>query len=300
MTRKMAAGAVALTLMLAACGGDEGDGAKAGGAAKTTAAAGPLTLDQLKAKTEERCLTFTREVLAYPLPEKASEHDAWLEALRRIERRLIDDLRDLRPPEGQAAAYRKALDAREALLRRKAVTLEQTERAASQLAPFNPHACRYWGVRAFGKDGVQFQGDQASYCFEDALKIEAQARRVRRGTGSPTAAVKRVAKTRERSARLMDVEPPGRGAAKRWDELRAAVDDLGETVARLPSLETEAQADAYNADMNGALMRAGAATWTLGIGSCDFSDPLDDLTEAVDARAEREDEDDGGPAGEAA
>jgi hypothetical protein len=289
-----AACAAALGLTLAACGGDGGGEAKAG-AAKTTATttAGPLTLDQLKARTEERCLAFTREVLAYPLPDKASEHDAWLEALRRIERRLIDDLRDLRPPHGQAAAYRKALDAREALLRRKAVTLEQTERAASQLAPFNPHACRYWGVRAFGKDGIQFQGDQASYCFADTMEIEKATTRVRRRTGSPTAAVDEVAQTLEKSARLMDVEPPGRGAAKRWDELRATVDDLGETIARYPRLESEAEADAFFDGLSDQAERALTATWTLGIGSCDFSDPLLALIDALQERRE-------GSSGEAA
>lgn len=295
VTRKMAAGAVALTLMLAACGGDGGGEAKAGGAAKTTAAAaGPLTLAQLKAKTEERCLAFTREVLAYPLPEKAADHDEWRDALQRIERRLVDDLRALQPPKAQAAAYRSALDARERTLARDgARTLEKVERTASRLAPFNPHACRYWGVRAFGEDGVQFQGDQTSYCFADRLKIEEATKRVRRGEGSPTAAVDTAATTLEKSARLMDVEPPGRGAAKRWDELRATVDDLGETIARYPRLESEAEADAFFDDLSDQAERAVTAAWTLGIGNCDFSDPLIELIEALQEREE-------GSSGEAA
>lgn len=282
---------------LAACGGGGGGKAKAGAAAAktTTTAAGTLTGAQLREKTEARCVAFTREVLAEPLPEKNGEYDRWSDAIRRMERRLVADLRALKPPRDQAAAYRKALDARERSLRKKSPTMQDIERSASGLARFSPHACRYWGVRVFGKDGLQFQNDQSSYCFEESLKIEAATKRVRRGR-EPVAAVESVAKTLESSARLMDVEPPGDGAEKRWEELRAAVDDLGETVARLPSLDTQAKADAYNEDVSSALSRAGSATWTLGIGSCDFSDPLNDFVGAIEARDAREE----APPGEAA
>ncbi|HWT92599.1 MAG TPA: hypothetical protein VN238_06355, partial [Solirubrobacteraceae bacterium] len=223
--RRIAMGVLAAAVLAAGCGGSDGDdGSKGEGgtpaaAARTATTPAPDPLAVLREQTERRCTEFTRDVLRLPLPRTARGERRWFAGLKRLERHLVGDLRRLDVPPEHAARYRAALNTRSRSLRKKNRTPDDMERAAAKFAAYSPHACRYWGVRALGTEGVQFQSDQSSYCYEDLRAIEKASQAARAGRISKARASRRVGRTLRRSARLMRVEAP-RGAARRWRELR--------------------------------------------------------------------------------